>query len=249
LSTLEVKSAALTWYDQVHPHSSLFDDHYYSLIDGLNESRHVFLQGNDLESRWQQLSNCQTFSIMETGFGSGLNFLTSWQLWNSINTNKSNKLNYISVEAYPMNSDQLVKSLSNWKNSLSDLSEQLLTGYPALKSGSHRIDFEKDNVSLILIFEDVRTLMPKLVKKHLGLIDAWFLDGFSPAKNPQMWQSDLYQHIYQLSKPDATVSTYTVAGVVKRGLSKAGFSVYCKPGFGTKREMLTARKSAVNLNY
>ena len=242
MSQVILSKVDLRWNEDVHPHSNLFDDHYYSLVDGLEESRHVFIQGNNLIERWQKLAKQQSFSIMETGFGSGLNFLATWQVWNSLKLNKTNKLHYISIEAFPMNSAQLEKSLANWKSSLSAFTKQLLEKYPPLKSGSHQLLFENDNLVLTLVFADVRKIMPSYESKSDGLVDAWYLDGFAPSKNPEMWQDNLYTEMYRLSKQQATVATYTVAGIVRRGLTRAGFSIGRKKGFGTKREMLTAIK-------
>jgi len=242
LSKSIIKPAELSWEAGIHPHSSYFDDHYYSLVNGLEETRHVFIEGNNLASRWSNLAKGQEFYIMETGFGSGLNFLATWQLWNNLNIDKSNKLHFISVEAFPMNRQQLEKSLLNWKETLGDLSALLLEKYPNLTKGSHRLFFENDTICLTLVFSDVREFMPTFKNKDQLAIDAWYLDGFSPAINPEMWQKDLYSHMFRLSKGSSTVATYTVAGVVRRGLTEAGFSIKRASGFGTKREMLTAKK-------
>ena len=235
----QLPEALLSWDKHNHPHSSIFNDHYYSLVDGLEESRHVFLEGNNLHCRWEKLKNKQSFNIMELGFGSGLNFLATWQLWNSMNISKDNRLHYFSVEAFPMSIYQLQKSLTSWKDSLSDLSIQLLENYPPLEPGCHTINF-KNNVTLSLIFSDVRNAIPKFTNNFSGSIDAWYLDGFSPAKNPEMWSDDIFKNMNQLSKPLTTIATYTIAGSVRRGLSAAGFFIQRRPGFATKRDMLTA---------
>jgi len=242
LPNLTINSARLVWDEQNHPHSSQFDDHYYSLVDGIEETRHVFIEGNDLPERWREMRKHQTFKIMETGFGSGLNFLATWQLWNSINMGKTNKLHFVSIEAFPMDVMQLEKSLLNWHSQLSKFSSQLLEKYPVLDKGTHTINFNDDNVTLTLIFGDIREVMPELSFRATETVDAWYLDGFSPSKNPEMWQDDLYSEMYRLSAPLASVATYTVAGIVRRGLATAGFQIDRKPGFGTKRDMLVANK-------
>ena len=242
MSTKPIKKADLVWEKKCHPHSLRFDDHYYSLVNGLDESTHVFIKGNNLEYRWQQLLNDQTFTIMETGFGSGLNFLVTWQLWNRLNINKSNHLHFISVEAYPMSSEQLAKSLLNWKDLLTDLPKKLIKQYPPLVIGEHQLNFTTDNVTLTLIFSDISELITSLHSKSFGVIDAWYLDGFAPSKNPDMWQCDLFKQMYKSSGNHSTVATYSVAGIVRRGLTDAGYTICRKPGFGTKREMLTAWK-------
>jgi tRNA 5-methylaminomethyl-2-thiouridine biosynthesis bifunctional protein len=256
LSEKLLPTANLSWHDDVHPHSERFDDHYYSLINGLEESRHVFLRGNALLERWFKLSDNATFYIMETGFGSGLNFLATLQLWQNYLKKASkqssvskNKLHYISIEAYPLTTVQLTKSLANWAPELPNLTEKLIKYYPSLIAGRHDLTFEADNVQLTLLFGDVKEQLPLLKRsdyashndKETGFVDAWFLDGFSPSKNPDMWQSSLYHQMYRLSQDKATVATYTVAGMVRRGLADAGFSIYKKPGFGTKRNMLFAQ--------
>ena len=237
-----IKSAKLVWDEQNHPHSSQFDDHYYSLVDGIEETRHVFIDGNDLPKRWREMQNHQTFKILETGFGSGLNFLTTWQLWNSLNMNKTNKLHFVSIEAFPMDVKQLKKSLLNWSSQLSSFSSQLLKKYPSLDEGTYTINFEDDNIVLTLIFADVRSVMPELNFNTAESVDAWYLDGFSPSKNPEMWQDDLYTEMFRLSASHSSVATYTVAGIVRRGLANAGFEIDRRPGFGTKRDMLVANK-------
>ncbi|MCP3674484.1 MAG: tRNA (5-methylaminomethyl-2-thiouridine)(34)-methyltransferase MnmD [Gammaproteobacteria bacterium] len=236
------KAAQLVWDEQNHPYSSQFNDHYYSLVDGIEETRHVFIEGNDLAERWREMKSYQSFKIMETGFGSGLNFLSTWQLWKRLGMEKTNKLHFVSIEAFPMDVVQLKKSMLNWQSQLSMFSSQLLEKYPKLDKGTHTINFEDDNVVLTLIFGDVRAVMPELNFSIDDSVNAWFLDGFSPSKNPEMWQNDLYTEMYRLSAPLASVATYTVAGLVRRGLVSTGFQIDRRPGFGTKRDMLTASK-------
>lgn len=257
MSEKALPSAKLNWNNNVHPHSRRFDDHYYSLINGLEESRHVFIQGNALLERWRVLSTNKSFFIMETGFGSGLNFLATLQLWkHSIQdarqeqvSRKKNKLHYISIEGFPLSAEQLVKSLSNWTMELPGLIEKLVSLYPSLVAGRHDLYFDAENVQLTLLFGDVKEQLERVkaldYTSHKtdghGFIDAWFLDGFSPSKNPDMWQASLYQQMSRLSQSSTTVATYTVAGIVRRGLADAGFIVSKKPGFGTKRDMLFAQ--------
>ena len=239
MTSLTLKSPDLLWEKEQHPHSVLFDDHYYSLVNGLEETYYVFIEGNKLPSRWLNRSTQQPFCIFETGFGSGLNFLSTWKLWKDSYVARQNKLNYISVEKYPMSLEQLKRSLLNWSTSLSDVTSELLQNYPTLTSGIHTLTLS-DNVTLTLLFEDINEALSQVYCPEDGLVDAWYLDGFSPSKNPQMWDTHLYTQMKRLTKINATVSTYTVAGIVRRGLTNAGFTIERKPGFGTKREMLTA---------
>ena len=236
------KFAELDWSEDNHPYSRQFDDHYYSLVGGLAEVQHVFIKGNQLATRWSALAEGDTFYIMETGFGSGLNFLACWDLWRTMDLGNTRSLHFISVEKFPMSKEQLHRSLKNWKQSLSDVSEKLVENYPQPEETTHTLEFTEDNIKLTLIFSDIRDLMPCLKLPDNALIDAWFLDGFAPSKNPQMWQPELYHHMHRFSRSGATVATYTVAGLVRRGLISAGFEVQMKPGFGTKRDMLTANK-------
>ncbi len=238
-----LKIAELDWNDDNHPYSSRFNDHYYSQVDGLDEVQHVFIQGNQLATRWHDLAEEGTFTIMETGFGSGLNFLASWELWRSMKLAGSRNLHFISVEKYPMSREQLQRSLSNWNDKLSVVSKKLIDHYHLPKETNQNLAFKEDNIKLTLIFSDIRVLIPILTLPENTLIDAWFLDGFAPSKNPQMWQPELYRHMYRLSQNGASVATYTVAGLVRRGLNDAGFKIQYKPGFGTKRDMLTAVKN------
>lgn len=235
-----IKAAQLKWDEQNTPYSDTFNDHYYSRMNGLQETHHVFIEGNQLISRWQQLSDNQSFCIMETGFGSGLNFIASWQLWNQYNPGKNNLLHFISFEAYPMTELQLKQSLKHWEAELPGYPDRLLEKYPPLSAGIHDLFFEEDNVRLTLVLGDIREQLPEIESAEQGLADAWFLDGFAPSRNPEMWQPDLYQQMLRLSKPDVTVATYSVAGVVRNGLKDAGFIIERRPGFATKREMLTA---------
>jgi len=237
-----IRTAEITWNEHNHPFSSVFNDHYYSQKNGLAETEHVFIKGNDLLERWSKLSRHQTFCIMETGFGSGLNFLATWKLWKTMHSANCGKLHFISVEKYPMDITQLEKSMENWQSSLQIESGKLLAKYPSLDATSHHLEFAEDNLTLTLIFSDIRELMPKFELPINQQVDAWFLDGFAPSQNPQMWQQDLYTQMYRLSRTGSTVATYTVAGIVRRGLTAAGFEIFRKPGFGTKRDMLAAIK-------
>lgn len=240
MASIILKAPELHWQEEQHPHSILFDDHYYSLVNGLEETKHVFIEGNDLLSRWNKLPSQAEFCIFETGFGSGINFLSTWTLWKSHNFGKNKQLNYISVEAYPMSKQQLKRSLLNWMDSLSEVTLELLDNYPDLTSGVHLFRLSA-NVTLTLIFDDIKSALSVVSCPEIGLVDAWYLDGFAPSKNPQMWNEHLYSQMNRLSKSHATVATYTVAGVVRRGLNDAEFTIERKPGFGTKREMLTAQ--------
>ncbi|MFK7877860.1 MAG: tRNA (5-methylaminomethyl-2-thiouridine)(34)-methyltransferase MnmD [Paracoccaceae bacterium] len=205
------QSADLTWTKEGIPVSTRFDDPYFSLQNGQQETQHVFLDGNDLPARFRD-----GFHIAELGFGTGLNFLVALQAFRACGC--TGKLHFTSFEAFPMTRTQ---------------QEQALAHYPDLPCAA--LDGAKD-VVLNVIKGDARDTLPSWD----GRADAWFLDGFSPAKNPELWGADLMQHVAQHSAPGATAATYTAAGFVRRGLDTAGFEVTRAPGFGHKRHMTRA---------
>ncbi|MGK0442309.1 MAG: tRNA 5-methylaminomethyl-2-thiouridine biosynthesis bifunctional protein [Pseudohongiellaceae bacterium] len=245
-SPYQLESAQLEWRDDIVPTSSNYDDIYFSKQHGLDETHYVFLHHNQLAERWQQLdkNNPGIFTIAETGFGTGLNFLATWQLW-QLHAPKNWQLYFISVEKHPLKKADLQKALSAWPQ-LSNLSQTLISQYPPLIPGHHVIHFESVKLHLLLTdasegFEQCLSTHHPAFSPHYGAkVDAWFLDGFAPAKNPSMWSERLFELIRDLSKKNTTVATFTAAGIVKRGLQQAGFTTKKVKGFGHKREMLTA---------
>lgn len=216
------------------PRSERFDDVYFSAEDGLAEARHVFIEGNDLPSRWGDKDFRDAFTIAETGFGTGLNFLAAWHLWNTFRThNNPRRLEFISVERYPVNGSFIKDVLSVWRDELSDLLPAFCDLYPVPKTGVHVIDAAED-VRLTLYVGDVNEVLPKL---HISA-DAWFLDGFKPATNPEMWTEAVFRSMARCSHAGTTFATFTAAGEVRRGLQAAGFEVTKIKGFGRKRDML-----------
>ena len=213
------------------PYSSQFDDIYFSKQDGLAETRHVFLEGNNLPEAWK---GQKEFTIFETGFGTGLNFLATWSLFDEAK-NEGQKLHFISVEKYPLQTDSIELYLKHWENEFGDRLKILCDLYPSLSDETHQIKVSED-VTLTLIFDDVNKALPELETQ----IDVWFLDGFTPAKNPDMWRDSLFEQMARLSKGKASVATFTAAGAIKRGLAKNGFDVLKVKGFGLKRDMITA---------
>lgn len=226
----EICRTELDWQDG-QPYSKQFGDIYFSTESGLAESQHVFLQQNHLPERWKSLDS-NHFTIAETGFGTGLNFLCAWDLWGKA-APKSARLNFVSVEKYPLNPQDLKLALALWP-SLAHLSQQLQACYAHLSNGMHRFSFEHGRITLTLLIGDASGMLGQL---HAS-VDAWFLDGFAPSKNPDMWQPALFEQMTRLSHDQTTFSTFTSAGVVKRGLQTAGFRVGKVSGFGRKREML-----------
>lgn len=215
------------------PRSKQFDDVYFSAEDGYAETRHVFIKGNNLPEGWRDRKN---FTIAETGFGTGLNFLCAWRLFRE--TAPGQRLEFISFEKYPLEAPEIKEALEHWRGRFPEELEALIALYPKNHSGTHRIEMG-ENVALTLIFGDVNEEFPKLNAQ----VDCWFLDGFKPATNPDMWTDIVFRNMARLSNPGATFATFTAAGAVKRGLAAAGFDVKKIQGFGRKRDMLVGVKS------
>ena len=213
----------LRWEGGV-PVSAEFDDPYYSRADGLAETRHVFLDGNDLPARWQGRDQ---FHIAELGFGTGLNFCAAWMAWEA--SGAKGQLAFTSFELHPLNTEEIGDALSVWPE-IASYRERLIAAWSP-EGGM----FEFGPVSLTVVTGDVRKRLPD----WSGKADAWFLDGFAPSRNPEMWEETVMQAVANASAPHATFATYTVAGFVRRGLASAGFTPEKRSGFGTKREMLT----------
>lgn len=234
-----IHHAELEWRENGQPVSSAFDDIYFSTASGLEETRHVFLGENQLPERWASLSPGACFTIGETGFGTGLNFLAAWQLWRQCAPDNA-RLHFISVEKFPLHPRDLARALAMWPE-LAELSRELIAQYPSyLAPGVHRLRFPA-GVYLTLVIDEASRGFEQLQlddPDRDSLVDAWFLDGFAPSKNPDMWSEDLFQAMARLSAANATFATFTCAGIVKRGLKSAGFTLQKVPGFGRKREML-----------
>ncbi|MBI1173904.1 MAG: bifunctional tRNA (5-methylaminomethyl-2-thiouridine)(34)-methyltransferase MnmD/FAD-dependent 5-carboxymethylaminomethyl-2-thiouridine(34) oxidoreductase MnmC [Sideroxydans sp.] len=224
----------LAWKDG-QPFSDRFGDVYFSVESGLEETRHVFLQGNRLAQRFADLQPGESFTIGETGFGTGLNFLCAWQLFEQA-APPGTSLDFFSVEKFPLNDDELCAALALWPE-LHVQAEALLACWHRHVPGWNRWSLAAGRVRLTLAIEDVAVALPQVS----GQMDAWFLDGFAPSKNPEMWNQAVLAGIARLSNPAATLATYTSAGWVRRGLQQAGFEVERIAGFGRKREMLCGR--------
>ncbi len=227
--------AELDWDEHGQPLSRQFGDVYFSRNDGLGETRHVFLQGNALAERFAALPAGGRLTIGETGFGTGMNFLCAWQLFTQTAPADA-RLHFVSVEKYPLSSADLKKALALWPG-LAPWSAQLLAQYVAINPGFQRLVFDGGRVVLTLLVGDVLEQLPPLEAR----IDAWFLDGFAPAKNPAMWTPELFTELARLSAPGATLGTFTAAGFVRRGLIAAGFAMHRVPGYGHKREIMRGR--------
>lgn len=237
---MTLSSANIQFNSHGTPTASDFDDVYFSNANGLLESQYVFLKNNGIPDRWSNWHK-HHFVVAETGFGTGLNFLATWQRfieYRKENTTDSLKtLYFVSTEKFPLALDDLTSALAYWPD-LAELSEQLLSQYPLLVEGCHRLEFEQGNLVLDLWFGDIQESLPQMVNSIDGRIDAWYLDGFAPSKNPDMWSSSLFKEMARLASSSCTFATFTAAGFVKRGLQEAGFKVEKRKGFGRKRDML-----------
>lgn len=214
------------------PFSQAYGDVYHSAEGGLAQARHVFLQGNGLPERWR---GRRAFTIVETGFGFGLSFLTAWQAWRE-DPARCERLDFVSVEKHPFAAADLAILLKKFPQ-LKTQAAELHAGWPMLLPGMHRLEFEQGRVVLTLAFGDVADTLPQL---QLAA-DAVFLDGFAPAKNPDMWAPPVLRHLGRLAAPDATLATWSVAAPVRSALEAAGFAVEKRKGFGSKKEMLVGR--------
>lgn len=233
----------LTFQEDGSPYSTQFDDIYFDTAAGTSQSECVFIKGNNLIERFKEHKG--KFVIAETGFGTGLNFLLTWQVIQQLNTQRNNHekihLHFISVEKYPLSKAQLSQSLKILPQ-LAEFSHELISQYPENTTENVILNFDTGHISLELIFDDatqgLAQVCPQRGRVKPALVDAWFLDGFSPNKNPEMWQNALFQQISRLSKEQATLATFTVSGNVKRQLISAGFRVEKRLADGKKNEML-----------
>ncbi len=221
----------LLWSEEGVPHNLDHEDGYFSDVDGLRETSNVFLNGCYLPHAWQDKI---TFTIGELGFGTGLNFLSTWALWRRTHAPDAH-LHYISVEGMPFNLTDLRRALNTFP-SLSEMAEKLLAAWPPAIKGVHRLHFDDENITLTLYFMDVARALPQMEMPA----DCWFLDGFAPSRNADMWSKTVFTQIARLSHKGARIATFSVAGRVRRGLQGAGFSVSKRPGHGRKRERLEA---------
>ena len=220
----------LVWSDRGAPRSARFDDVYFA-EDGLAESRTVFLQGCGLPDAW---SGRRRFTVAELGFGTGLNVLALLELWRTARPQGA-QLHVFSVEAYPITPAEADRALAAFPE-LAALAAPLLAGWPTIGRGFVRIDFPALGAALDLAIGEAA----EALEEWSGAADAWFLDGFAPSKNPEMWRGEVLDLVRARSAPGARLATFTVAGAVRRGLAERGFVVSRAPGHGRKRERLEA---------
>lgn len=215
----------IIWDNNV-PRSLEFGDIYYNPENGLEESRFVFLENNHLSEKFALNKD---FRIVELGFGTGLNFLIATDLWQKTSSDK-NKLEFFSVEKFPLSSQEIIKALSSWKNEL--YYDNLANFMDSLTDGFNI--FISDNIYLHLFIGDIRGFIPLLPNG----IDTWFLDGFAPSSNPEMWNEQIFDTMKRTAKIGTSFATFTSAGFVKRALAERGFLIERVKGYGRKRHML-----------
>lgn len=214
----------LDWRDEV-PVSRRFDDPYYSLENGLDETRHVFLAGNRLPERFHD-----GFRIAELGFGTGLNLLVALKAWRA--TGQAGQLHFTSFEAFPLEAADMIRAQSAFPE-LAGIADELAPFWQ-----SHARQIELPDLRFDLVIGDAR----QTVRDWQGQADAWFLDGFAPARNPELWEPALLQDVVRHMAPGGTAATYSAAGHVRRALADAGLVVERVAGYGRKRHMTTAWK-------
>ena len=235
-------------------YNSRFDDIYFDLVTGPDQNRDVFITGNNIIE--QLTRSADFFTIAETGFGTGLNFLLTLKTYQTLdadntsqNREKNKKaqlphLTFVSIEKYPLSRKQLQQSLAQLPE-FSELAEQLIAQYPTeeLQSFPQECEFKflNNNVTLKIIFDDATQALSKITTTKKGLIDAWYLDGFSPIKNPEMWSPQLFKQIARLSKDQASLSTFIITEKICHQLIDVGFRIHQQSITHNKKEVLTAK--------
>ncbi|MDH1657574.1 bifunctional tRNA (5-methylaminomethyl-2-thiouridine)(34)-methyltransferase MnmD/FAD-dependent 5-carboxymethylaminomethyl-2-thiouridine(34) oxidoreductase MnmC [Pseudomonas mosselii] len=224
--------AQIDWDDQGRPHSRQYDDVYFAINEGIDETLHVFIEQNHLRQRFAELAPRDCLVIGETGFGTGMNFFCAWQLFAEL-AHAEARLHFVSVEKYPLSRADLERAMQLWPT-LAAFTRPLLDQYVAIHPGFQQLSLDDGRVTLTLMIGDALEQLPQLDAR----IDAWFLDGFAPAKNPDMWTPELFAQLARLSHPGTTLGTFTTTGWVRRSLIEAGFTMKKVPGIGKKWEVM-----------
>lgn len=217
------------------PFAADYGDVYHSADGGPAQARHVFLAGNDLPQRWRGREH---FAILETGFGLGLNFLCTATAYLA-DPQAAARLHFVSVEKHPPRAYDLERAHAHWPE-FAALSTDLRRLWPPALRGFHRLALAEGRITLTLLFGEAEVMLAELAP---DCIDACYLDGFAPEKNPQMWSAEVFAQIARVCRADATAATWSVAAMVRSGLQSAGFALSRRPGFGRKRDMLTAHRT------
>ena len=224
-----ITPAKLSFTSDGTPYSAAYDDVYHSAAGGLEQARHVFLGGNGLPGRWR---GREAFTIVETGFGLGLNFLATWRAWQD-DPDRCPRLCFVSFEKHPFAACDLALAHRRWPE-LAGLSAELKDQWPLPCPGVQRLSFADGRITLTLHLGDAPLLVPQVAVSA----DAYFIDGFAPAKNPELWSPQFLADLTRLAAPGATLATWSVAGAVRKGLAACGWSLEKRAGFAHKREML-----------
>jgi len=214
------------------PFSQHYGDIYHARQGAIEQARHIFLSGNGLPDRWR---GKPSFTVCETGFGLGRNFLALWQAWR-LDPQRCERLHVVSFEAHPFEATEMLEAARDLPPDLEALADQLVQAWPPLLPGVHRVEFEAGRVSLTLFFGRIE----QMASEAQAAVDAFFLDGFAPRKNPEMWSRALFGQLVRLGRPGATAATWCVNGEVRRALRDSGFIVQKARGFAGKREMTQA---------
>jgi tRNA 5-methylaminomethyl-2-thiouridine biosynthesis bifunctional protein len=231
MNTAPLDAASLSFTDDGVPYSARFDDIYHPRAGAFVHARHVFVAGNELPARWQ---GRERFVVLETGFGLGNNFLATWQAWRD-DPQRSARLVFISIEAHPFTRDELARAHRD--SPLPELAAQLHAAWPPLTPNLHALDFEDGRVQLLLALGDVQAWLPELV----AAVDAFYLDGFAPTRNPRMWDARVCKALGRLAAPGATLATWSAAQALRAHLGSAGFEARLAQGTGGKRDITLAR--------
>ena len=225
-------------FDAGAPRSGQFDDDYYSPADGLAESHYVYIEGGNIIERIKALRSGETLTILELGIGTGLNLGLLMHEW-SLHAPTGSRCHYIGVEKYPMSRSQLIEVNARWE-ALAEINDIIVSRWPSPIPGCHRRQSMMEGFTADFWWGDAAEILSDLASYQKRWIDVWFLDGFSPARNESMWGEAVMRQLQPLSNPGAVVTTFTAASHVRRALEEAGFTVSKRPGFGRKRECMTA---------
>lgn len=236
-SGLQLEPAALGFTADGTPFSERYGDVYHSAAGGPAQARHVFIAGNGLPGRWQGRTK---FVILETGFGLGVNFLATWQAWRQ-DVQGCATLHFVSLEKHPLTAADLARQHATLPE-FAELSSVLLARWPVLTPGAHRIELENGRLLLTLVLGDAVEWLPELDVQA----DAFYLDGFSPARNPELWSAEFCRLLARRAATGATLATWSVAGSVRRALQGVGFALARQTGFSGKRQMLTGHFCPTN---
>ena len=232
----ETKRQEIDWIDGL-PYSPSYDDRFFQ-ADAIKEIKDVFITPNNLEDRFKQ---SEKLSIGELGFGFGLNFFVTAMIWNQSKCKSSSEvLNYVSIEEALPSKEEISKVLKNFPE-LHEIGKYFLSHYSPIHNDMQRIELPELNIRLTLIQNNAELALQNLLGFSNNLIDAWYLDGFDPAKNQAMWNSSVSQLVALLSSNQATFGTFTSAGFVKRNFTKFGYDVSKVKGFGNKRHKLIGK--------